>query len=116
MGNTKEKAPKTYSLRVSDNALHDIDNITGYIAYVKHEPLSAIRVGDEIFATISRIESSPLVFRECEEILTKSKIYRKALCLSWLVIYKIEESNIVVLGVIHASRRPSRIKSLSKVK
>ena len=48
MGDTKKEAPKTYSLRVSDNALQDIDNITGYIAYIKHEPLSAIKVGDEI--------------------------------------------------------------------
>lgn len=55
MGNTKEKAPKNYSLRVSTNALQNIDDITGYIAYIKHQPLNAIRVGDEIFETIDRI-------------------------------------------------------------
>ena len=74
MGNTKEKAPKTYSLRVTENALHNIDDITGQIAYIKHQPLNAIRVGDMIFETIDRIEQNPLAFRECEEIPTKTKI------------------------------------------
>ncbi len=55
MGNTKEKAPKTYTLRLSENALQNVDDITGYIAYIKHQPLNAIRVGDKIFETIDRI-------------------------------------------------------------
>lgn len=58
MDNTKAKTPKTYSLRITENALQNIDEITGYIAYIKHEPLSAIRVGDKIFETIDRIEQS----------------------------------------------------------
>jgi plasmid stabilization system protein ParE len=65
MGRTKEEAPKTYSLRVTEHALQDIDNITGYIAYIRHEPLTAIRIGDEIFRTIYRIEMNPLTFSEC---------------------------------------------------
>ena len=116
MGNTKEKAPKTYSLRVSENALQNIDTITGYIAYIKHQPLNAIRVGDKIFETIDRIEQNPLIFRECEEIPTKTKIYRKAVCMSWLIIYKIKDSEIAVLGIIHGSRRASKVRKLRKVK
>lgn len=116
MGNTKEKAPKTYSLRVSTNALQNIDDITGYIAYIKHQPLNAIRVGDEIFETIDRIEQNPSAFRECEEIPTKTKIYRKAVCMSWNIIYKIKSSEVVVLGIIHGSRRASKIRKLRKVK
>jgi plasmid stabilization system protein ParE len=116
MGSTKEKAPKTYSLRVTENALQNIDDITGYIAYIKHQPLNAIRVGDKIFETIDRIERNPLVFRECEEIPTKTKIYRKAVCMSWLIIYKIKASEIVVLGIIHGSRKASKVRKLRKVK
>ena len=82
MGNTKGKAPKAYSIRVSENALQNIDDITGYIAYIKHQPLNAIRVGDKIFEAIDRIEQNPLTFRECEEIPTKTKNYRKAVCMS----------------------------------
>jgi plasmid stabilization system protein ParE len=116
MGSTKEKAPKTYSIRVTQNALQNIDDITGYIAYIKHQPLNAIRVGDRIFETIDHIEQNPLAFRECEEIPTKTKIYLKAVCMSWLIIYKIKDSEVVVLGIIHGSRRVSKIRSLKKVK
>ncbi|MFW6275755.1 MAG: type II toxin-antitoxin system RelE/ParE family toxin [bacterium] len=116
MGNTKEKAPKAYSIRITENALQNIDDITGYIAYIKHQPLNAIRVGDKIFETIDRIEQNPLAFRECEEIPTKTKIYRKAVCMSWLIIYKIKASEIIVLGIIHGSRRASKVRKLRKVK
>jgi plasmid stabilization system protein ParE len=115
MGNTKEKAPETYSIRVTENALQNIDDITGYIAYIKHEALNAIRVGDRIFETIDRIEKNPLAFRECEEIPTKTKIYRKAVCMSWVIIYKIKVSEIIVLGIIHGCRRASKVRKLRKL-
>ena len=116
MGKSEEEAPKTYSLRITENASQNIDFITGYIAYIRHEPLNAIRVGDEIFKTIDRIKKNPLVFRECEEIPTRNKIYRKAVCLSWLIIYKIDSDNIVIPGIIHGHRRPSRIRGIRKAK
>lgn len=116
MGQSKEKAPEAYSLRITDNAIQNIDDITGYIAYIKHQPLTAIRVGDKIFQTINRIEKNPLAFRECWEIPTKTKIYRQAVCMSWLIIYKVKNFQIVILGIIHTSRKPSRIKSLRKIK
>lgn len=114
MGSTKEKTSKTYSLRLTDNALQNIDDITGYIAYIKHQPLNAIRIGDKIFETIDRIEMNPLAFQECKEIPTRTKIYRQAVCMSWLIIYKIKSAEIVILGIIHSSRRASRIRSLRK--
>ena len=116
MGSTKEKAPKTYSLRATENALQNIDNITGYIAYIKHQPINAIHVGDKIFETFDRIEKNPFSFRECEEIPTKTKIYRKAVCMSWLIIYKIKITEIIILGIIHCSRKTSRVRSLKKIK
>ncbi len=82
MGNTKGKTQETYFLKVSENALRDIDHITGSIAFIKHQPINAIRVGDKIFETMGRIEQNPLAFQECEEIPTKTKIYRKATCMS----------------------------------
>ena len=116
MGSTKKKTGKTYSLKITENALQNIDDITGYIAFIKHEPLNAIRVGDKIFEAIGHIEQNPLAFQKCEEIPTKTKIYRKAVCMSWLIIYKIKASEIVILGIIHGSRRASRIRGLKKVK
>lgn len=89
---------------------------SAYIAFTQHQPLNAIRVGDKLFATIEWIGQNPLVLRECEEIPTKTKIYRKAVCMSWLIIYKIKGAEIIVLGIIHGSRRASRLKELRKIK
>jgi plasmid stabilization system protein ParE len=116
MGSSEEKATKSYSLRLTVNALQNIDDITGYIAFVKHQPLNAIRVGDKIFETIDRIGENPTAFRECEEIPTKTKMYRKAVCMSWLIIYKIKTTQIIVLGIIHGSRKASKVRPLRKVK
>jgi len=115
MVSTKGETPKTYSLRITENAIRNIDEITGYIAYVNHQPLNAIRVGDRIFETIDKIGKNPLSYRECEEIQTKTKIYRKAVCMSWLIIYKVIAFQIVILGIIHGSRQSSKIKILKRV-
>ncbi len=116
MGTTKKEASGTYSLRIAEPALKHIDSIVGYIAYIKHEPLSAIRIGDAIYKTIDRIENNPTAFPECREITTKNKIYRKAVCLSWYIIFKIKPFEIVILGIIHKHRRTARIKTIGKAK
>ena len=112
----KEAVTEKYSVRLSANAIRNIDQITGYIAFINHQPLNAIKAGDAIFATISRIEQHPFAFKECDEILTKTKMYRRAICFSWIIIYKIVAMEITILGVIHSSRKPSAIKSLRRVK
>jgi len=115
MGKQKKATSKTYEVRISANALQNIDEITGYIAFIAHQPVNAIKVGDAILGTIHRIEKTPLAFRECEHLITKSKIYRRAVCLSWLIIYKIIGYEITILGIIHISRKPAAIKKLKKV-
>jgi plasmid stabilization system protein ParE len=92
---TKEKTSGHYSLRISVNALQNIREITGYIAFVKHQPINAIKVGDKIFETFDRIQLNPFSFRECGEIQTETKLYRKAVCMSWLIIYKVSGSEIL---------------------
>jgi len=96
--------------------LQNIDEITGYITFINREPLNAVKVGDELFNTISRIGQHPYAFKECDEIKTKTKIYRRAVCLSWLIIYKIIKTEIIILGIIHTSRKPSTIKILKRIK
>lgn len=103
MVSTKEKTSGSYSLRISENALHNIREITGYIAFVKHQPINAIKVGDKIFETIERIQLNPFSFRECEEIPTKTKIYRKAVCMSWLIIFiRLSDLKYLFLGLYMA--------------
>jgi plasmid stabilization system protein ParE len=116
MGNPKGKISKPYQIRITDNALQNIDDITGYIAFINHQPLNAIRIGDALFSTIDQIAQNPFAFRECEEIPTKNKIYRKAVCKSWLIVYRITPTEVIIMGVLYASRRASKIRGLRNVK
>lgn len=116
MGKQKKTTAKAYEVRLSANALRNIDEIAGYIAFIGHSPFNALRVGDAIFDVIDRIQLHPLAFRECDELPTKTKMYRRARCLSWLIVYKVVGFEIVILGVIHGARRPTNIKSLRRIK
>lgn len=111
-----QAATATYKIRLSDNAIRNIDEITGYIAFINHQPINAIKAGDAIFEMLDRIEHNPYSFKECELIPAKAKMYRQALCLSWYIIYKIIAPEIIVPGIIHTSRKPSKRKALRKVK
>lgn len=112
MGRSKKTIK--YRVSVSALALQNIIEITGYISFVKHQPINAVRVGDKIYETIERIAKNPYAFPECRENPTQNKIFRQAVCYKWLIIYKIYPDEIVILGIIHSSRKPSTIKTLKK--
>jgi len=116
MGNKEKETSTPYSVRITENAFQNLDDITGYIAYINHQPLNAIRLGDAFFETIGRIGTNPFAFRECEEITTKNKIYRKAVCQSWLIIYRIKANEVVIIGILYSSRRAANIRKLRKIK
>lgn len=116
MAKQKEKAFRPRKVRVTTNASYDIDEITTYIAFVNEQPINAAKVGEAILETFVKIEQNPFAYKECEEIPTRTKIYRQAVCLSWLIIYKITSSEIIILGIIHAARKPSTIRKLRKRK
>ena len=108
MGKQKKTTGKAYRVSLSAVALQNIDEITGYVAFINHQPLNAIKLGDVIFKTIDRIGVNPLAFKECEELPTKTKKYRRAVCFSWIIVYSIIGEQILILGIIHSSRRPSK--------
>jgi hypothetical protein len=68
MGRKEKTTPKAYQVRISTNALQDIDGITGYIAFINHQPLNAIKVGDAIFATIDSSNSILLYLKNGREL------------------------------------------------
>lgn len=78
--------------------------------------MNADKVGNAIYATIKRIAENPFYYQECKYILTKTKMYRQAICLSWFIIYKVTGNEIVILGVLPQANHPSKFKSLRKVK
>jgi plasmid stabilization system protein ParE len=114
MGRQKKTTAKAYEVVLTTNAAKNIDEITGYIAFINQQPANAIKVGNAIFETVDRISLHPLAFKECEGLETKGKFYRRAICLSWLIIYKISGPTIIILGIIHSSRKPGSLKKLRR--
>lgn len=58
------KQEKTaYEVKLTANALQNIDEITGYIAFVNHQFLNAAKIGDAIFAAIERIGNTPFAYK-----------------------------------------------------
>ena len=112
----KKPTAETYSLRISEHALQNIDEITGFIAFINQQPVNAIKIGNAIFALFDKIVANPFGFKECELLPTKTKMYRQALCLSWSIIFKIIDNEILILGIIHKPRKPSKLKVLRKIK
>jgi len=55
MGRKKATIEKAYQIRLSENAVRNIDEIIDYIALIKHQPLNAIKVGDAIYGAIQKI-------------------------------------------------------------
>lgn len=116
MGKAKKTASETRKIRVHNNALHEIAEIINYIGIINNQPLNAIKVNLVIEETITKIGRNPFAFKECDEIPTKTKMYRKAVCSSWVIIYKITDMEIIILAVIHVARRPSKISVVRKLK
>jgi plasmid stabilization system protein ParE len=117
MGQRKKATPAShFEITVSANARQNIREITGYIAFVQKQPMNAIRVGDAIDATMRRIATTPTAFKEVVEIPTVSKMYRRAICLSWSIIFRIKNADVLILGIIHTASRSSKLKVLRKIK
>lgn len=116
MGKSKKAVIKTRQVRVSDFAYQNIDEIINFIAFENQQPLNAVKVSEAIENVILKISQNPFAFKECEQLTTKTKIYRRAICLSWLIIYKISNAEILILSIIHGSRNPSKISKLKKIK
>lgn len=116
MGRQTKTTAGAYEVKISANAQQNIDEITGYIAFANHQPQNAVKVGDALYVVFDRIARNPYAFRECEELATKSKMYRRALCYSWRIVYRIKSSKVLILGIVHNSRRPTILHHLRRVK
>ncbi len=115
MGKEKTTATKAYTLIVKDKFYNDLEQIVDYITFEQKQPLNAIKVGDGINKAMSKIIDNPLVYAECENIPTKTKIYREAGYKSWLIIFKVKTSQITILAVLSGKQKPSTFKKLTRL-
>ncbi len=112
MGKQGKRNSESYKLTIQQNYFNNLTDIVEYISRIKKEPLSAIKVGQGINNAMKKIILNPTSYSECENIPTKSKIYREARYKSWLIIFKLKKSEIIILGVLNGKQKPSQFKQL----
>ena len=112
MGEKKTRDFESYSLIVSDKYYSDLQKIINYIEFVKLQPLNAVKVGDGIQKAMNKIIFNPTIYAECENIPTKSKIYREAVYKTWQIVFKLKGNTVTILGVFSGKRKPSRFRKI----
>lgn len=103
---------ESYKLIIQPFYFESLEKIVDYIANVKNEPLNAIKVGRGINKAMKKIVHNPTSYSECENLPTKSKIYREARFKSWLIIFKIQNFEVTILGVLNGRQKLSTFKKL----
>lgn len=101
---------ESYSLVISDKYYSDLEKIVDYIEFVNHQPINAVKVARGINETMDKIILNPTIYAECENIPTKTKIYREAVYKTWQIVFKLKGKNITILGVLSGKIKPSRFK------
>ena len=112
MGTETETNPKSYTLIIKKTFYNNLDQIVNYIAFVQKEPLNAVKVGDGIINTMNKIIENPMIYSECENIPTKTKIYREARYKTWLIVFKVKTNQVTILGVLSSKQKPTAFKKL----
>jgi hypothetical protein len=75
---------------------------------------TVVKAAAGINKTMSKIIDNPLAYAECENIPTKTKIYREAGYKSWLVIFKVKSKQVTILGVLSGKQKAATFKSLTR--
>jgi len=105
---------KSFAVFWSKNATKNLKDVNEYIK--QDSPQNASKVTKEIIELSKSLNHSPFRFEECEELKTKTKIYRKATYAPFKIIYKVKANRVEVLAVFHSSQNPKRLKALRKIK
>ena len=114
MGNKKTTDIEAYSLIIKDRYYDNLEQIVDYIAFVQKQPLNALKVSDGISNAMSKIIDNPLIYTECENIPTKTKIFREAGYKSWLIVFKVKNNQVTILAVISGKQKPSVFRSVTR--
>lgn len=69
-----------------------------------------------IWSLIEGLDNNYRLFPECKYLRTKSKMYRWIILDAHLIIYRIIDSEIQVLRIIHSKRSISKIKLARSIK
>lgn len=105
---------KLFTVHWSRDAEENLRDIFNYIR--EDSPKNAAKVVTGIINLSKSLSYSPRHFQECEELPTKTKIYRKASYPPFKIIYRIKSHRIEVLSIFHSSQNPKKLIAFRKVK
>lgn len=86
-----------YRLVVSELAHGDLDDIVAYIAIELANPIAAANFLDEVEKCYSYLRNNPFMYERCNDAHLEKGTYRKAGIKNYVLVYKIDEKNRVVI-------------------
>lgn len=105
---------KELQVKLSKQFNFDLDDIYQY-GIETFGLKQAKKYEDEIWHLIDGLSHNYVLFPECRYLPTKSKMYRWIILESHLIIYRITDTQIQVLRMLHSKRSISKIKASRKV-
>lgn len=70
----------------------------------------------DIYQQISELNLYFAIHPECRHLPTKTHIYRNIIFGNYLIIFRVKSEKIEVLRAIRGNLKPSKIKSIKKIK
>lgn len=114
MGAKERSHTKTYTLAITENYYYNLAEIVDYIALVNKQPANALKIADGINRTLNKIVRNPFIYAQCENLPTKTKLYREALYKTWLIVFKIVGYEVIILGVLSCKQASSAFMRVTK--
>ena len=94
---------KKQTVRITDKALSDLEEIYNYIAYQLKSPENAIGQYDRIAEAILRLEIFPERIRIMESEPENTMGLRQLLCDNFSIIYVIKENSVIVTRILYSA-------------
>jgi plasmid stabilization system protein ParE len=108
-----EREPK--SVKFSKIFRHDIIDVYKY-GLKTFGKIQAEKYQNDIYRLVACLDSFYDIYPECRHLSTKSKMYRWIILESHLIIYRINDAEILILRVIHSHRSITKIKHSRSIK
>ena len=98
-----------YSVRLADEASHDLDGIVAYLCEVLAAPAAATELLDAYDAFVDVVEEYPEAYEKCADSHLARLGYRKVSLKGYIALYRTEKDEVVVSRVFHQSQDYARL-------
>ena len=97
---------KMYSLKFTEKAADDLDNIYSYISEQLFNSIAARNLINNIESSLIRLKSFPYSCSFVSDEILKGKGYRKLIVDNYIVFYLIDETNeqVIVMRVLYGAQ------------